>query len=351
MHGETISCESPGKSLLKVSDLHVSFKNPEGIVAALRGVSFDVNRSETVGVVGESGCGKSVTAQAIMRILPPTARIDKGAIELYLDGNRPVRLHELDPYGPEIRRIRGRVISMIFQEPMLSLSPVHTVGNQIMEAIRLHIKCSPKEARDRAIEMLRYVGIRDAEKRIDAYSFQLSGGMRQRGMIAMALSCGSQMLIADEPTTALDVTIQAQILALIRRVQADTGMSVMLITHDLGIIGSMSDRVVVMYLGRIVETASADTVLTEPKHPYTRALLEAVPRFGHSYGIKLRAIRGSVPGPHAKLSGCAFHPRCPECIPGVCDTIQPANVLVSKEHWVACHLYYGDEGKSDVQQL
>jgi oligopeptide/dipeptide ABC transporter ATP-binding protein len=315
-------------------------------VRALDGVSFDIARGEALGVVGESGCGKSVTAQAILRIVPDPGKIVDGEITLYRqqgENGRPasaeeVKLTDLDPRGPAIRAIRGAEIAMIFQEPMTSFSPVHSIGYQIMEAITLHQKVNKKEARARAVEILARVGMPRPHQAVDSYPHQISGGQRQRAMIAMALSCNPSLLIADEPTTALDVTTQAQILDLLRHLQDDLGMAIMFITHDLGVIAEMTKRVVVMYLGRVVESADVDTLFHDPHHPYTRALINSVPRLGMISGL-LQPIEGSVPDPYNIPAGCAFHPRCPSFIPGRCDVVEPEWIAITPNHHVRCHLY------------
>ena len=330
------------KNLITIRDLAVRFDLKEGTVHAVDGVDMDIAPGRTLGVVGESGCGKSVTAKAMLRILPPRGRIARGSIQLAPANGQgdPIELTKLSPRGREIRRIRGGDISMIFQEPMTSLSPVHTVGAQIVETVLLHQDVSKREARNRAIEMLRLVGIPIPEQRVDAFPHQLSGGLRQRCMIAMALSCHPRLLIADEPTTALDVTIQAQILDLIERLQRELGMAVMMITHDLGVIAETADDVAVMYLGRIVEQSTATNLFDNPKHPYTRGLLMSIPRIGKGNLEKLASIPGSVPDPFSTPPGCPFHPRCEHCIQGVCDADPPpAQRNAAKDHVVACHLY------------
>ena len=345
--------------LIEVKDVKTHFFLREGTVRALDGVSFQINRGEALGVVGESGCGKSVTAQAILRIVPEPGKILEGEITLHrypdgagqqnggtnghtnasgANGSSTVRLTDLDARGPAIRAIRGAEIAMIFQEPMTSFSPVHTVGYQIMEAIILHQKVNKKQARERAIEILARVGMPRPHQAVDAYTHQLSGGQRQRAMIAMALSCNPSLLIADEPTTALDVTTQAQILDLLRQLQDELGMAIMFITHDLGVIAEMTKRVVVMYLGKVVEQADVDTLFHDPKHPYTRALINSVPRLGMMQGM-LQPIEGSVPDPYNIPRGCAFHPRCPSFIPGRCDVVEPQWTPLSAHHQVRCHLY------------
>jgi peptide/nickel transport system ATP-binding protein len=332
--------------LIELENVKTYFYLREGTVRALDGVSFEINRGEALGVVGESGCGKSVTAQAILRIVPDPGKLVDGEITLYRyqgENGRPesteaVKLTDLDPRGPAIRAIRGAEIAMIFQEPMTSFSPVHTIGYQIMEAIILHQKVNKKQSRERAIEILARVGMPRPHQSVDAYPHQLSGGQRQRAMIAMALSCNPSLLIADEPTTALDVTTQAQILDLLRHLQDDFGMAIMFITHDLGVIAEMTRRVVVMYLGKVVESADVDTLFHDPHHPYTRALISSVPRLGMTSGL-LQPIEGSVPDPYNIPPGCAFYPRCPSFIPGRCDVVEPEWLPITPNHHVRCHLY------------
>ncbi len=290
--------------LLDVQDLRTHFHVMDGTVKAVDGVSFSIKRGETLGIVGESGCGKSVTALTIMRLLDiPPAEIASG--EVIFEGRDILTLPE-----DEMRHLRGNDIAMIFQEPMTSLNPVFTVGNQIAEAVRQHIKVNKREANDRAIESLRLVGINSPERRVKQYPHEMSGGMRQRVMIAMALSCEPKLLIADEPTTALDVTIQAQILELIRRIQQDTGAALMLITHDLGVVAEMVHDVVVMYAGRVVEQGTVEEVLLQPRHPYTEGLLASIPSKGMR-GARLNVIKGAVPNPFSMPAGCNFAPRCP----------------------------------------
>ena len=289
--------------LLEVRNLVTHFFTDEGVAMAANGVSFDVRRGETLALVGESGCGKSVTALSILRLIPPPGRIVEG--QILFRGRDLLTVREED-----IRRVRGKEISMIFQEPMTSLNPVFTVGRQITEVLDVHEKIDPDQALQRTIDMLRYVGIPVPEQRVHEYPHQLSGGMRQRVMIAMALICRPSILIADEPTTALDVTIQAQILQLLKRLQEELQMSVMLITHDLGVVAENAHRVAVMYAGRIVEFAQADDLYHRPLHPYTIGLFDSLPST-HARGERLRTIPGSVPIPTAIPSGCPFHPRCP----------------------------------------
>ncbi len=333
--------------LIEVKNLKTYFYLPQGIVRSVDGASFNIFRGKTLGVVGESGCGKSVTAQSILRIVPPPGKIVEGEILFHQrtkkDGASSIEevtdLTRIGWQDKKIRALRGAEIAMIFQEPMTSLSVIHTIGNQIEEAIQLHQHLKAREARDRAIEMLTRVGIAQPEKNVDEYPFRLSGGMRQRAMIAMALSCHPQLLIADEPTTALDVTTEAQILDLMRKLQADLGMSIMFITHDLGVVAEMAEDVVVMYLGRVVESGPVVDLFYDPKHPYTRALLNSIPKLSNKSGGRLEPITGFVPDPYTQLPGCPFHPRCPSMISGLCDTKAPGFTQAGPNHWVSCHLY------------
>ncbi len=336
------------RAILSVRNLKTYFQSDEGTVKAVDGASFDVYQGRTLGIVGESGCGKSVTARSILRIVEHPGRIVQGEILLRREkfqGNGSIEnetdLAQLDANGQEMRSIRGSLIALIFQEPMTSFSPVHTIGNQIIEAIRLHLALSKREARDRAIELLTKVGVSRPVQRLDEYSFQLSGGLRQRAMIAMALSCDPMLLIADEPTTALDVTTQAQILDLLRELQQQNGMAVMLITHNLGVIAEMAEDVVVMYLGREVEKGPVDTIFHAPKHPYTRALLRSIPSIHSAARVKLPTISGAIPHPYNRPPGCPFHPRCPDFMPGTCDVAEPAIASVTRDHAVSCFLYDG----------
>jgi peptide/nickel transport system ATP-binding protein len=336
--------ENGKEPLVQVRDVKVYFYLDEGTVRAVEGVTFDIARGKTLGVVGESGCGKSVTSQAIMRIVPQPGKIVGGDIFYYRykeDGAvEKVELTQLDPRGTEIRSIRGNEIAKIFQEPMTSLSPVHTIGNQIMEAITLHQHVDNQTAREKAIEMLAHVGLPQPQQRIDYYPHQLSGGMRQRAMIAMALSCNPSLLIADEPTTALDVTTEAQILELMKALQQEFGMAIMFITHNLGVIAEMADDVVVMYLGKEVELASVDETFYEPYHPYTRDLLRSIPRIGRKSGARLHTITGAVPDPYNIPSGCPYHPRCPDFMPGKCDVDQDIPFFeIKPDHFARCLLY------------
>ena len=317
--------------LIHVKDLRTSFFTPEGEVHAIDGVTFSIDEGKTLGLVGESGCGKSVTSLSIMRLIAsPPGKIVGG--EIFYRGRDLLRLK-----NEEMRKIRGNEISMIFQEPMTSLNPVFTVGNQIGEAIKLHQGLGKKETRAKTIEMLRLVKIADPESRVDAYPHQLSGGMRQRVMIAMALSCNPSLLIADEPTTALDVTIQAQILELIKELQQKIGgMALLLITHDLGVVAEQADDVAIMYAGKIVEKSSAPAIFARPLHPYTIGLLHSLPGRGGAKKKRLDAIPGMVPSPLNLPSGCRFRDRCPKAA-GICAEGEPELLEKETGHWVACH--------------
>jgi peptide/nickel transport system ATP-binding protein len=325
--------------LLEIQDLRVEFPTREGVVKAVDGVDFSVRGKATVGLVGESGSGKTVTAFAILQVLTRPGRITGGRVLLHQDDGAVVDIAGLDPRGTAIRSIRGKEISMIFQEPMTSLSMMHTIGFQIMEAILLHQKVTRREARDLAIDMLRKVGIARPEQGVDSYPFELSGGMRQRAVIAMALVTHPRLLIADEPTTALDVTMQAQIMELIRDLQTELGMSVLLITHDLGVVAENCDDVVVMYLGEVMEKADIQQLFADPLHPYTRALLRSIPRLGQGKSWALEPIEGMVPSPYNRPTGCPFHPRCPSFMAGRCDTRRPVLTQLSDGRAVRCHLY------------
>lgn len=318
-------------NLLDVEDLRTYFNTPNGILPAVDGVSFHISPGETLCVVGESGCGKSVTALSVMRLVRiPPAKYASGRI--LFEGNDLLGLT-----AEKMRRIRGRDISMIFQEPMSSLNPVHTVGRQLREAIRVKDRgISVREATVRAVEVLRMVMVPDAERRVNEYPHQMSGGMRQRVMIAMALSCSPKLLIADEPTTALDVTVQAQILGLMQNLKSDLGTAMMFITHDLGVVAKMAQRVVVMYAGKVVEEADVLTIFRNPLHPYTKGLLECIPRIDHGKG-RLAIIEGSVPSPLRFPEGCRFHPRCPKAH-AQCREAVP-QLQTQSGHKVACWLY------------
>jgi oligopeptide/dipeptide ABC transporter ATP-binding protein len=335
--------------LLEVSDLRTHFPLRLGTVRAVDGVDLTIQRGQTVGVVGESGCGKSVMARSVLRIEPTPGRIVSGRLLLHrpegVGAGTPevVDLTTLDPRGAEVRAIRGAEIAMIFQEPMASFSPVHTIARQIIEGILIHRDVDRGGARDIAMRMLERVSMPQPSRTIDRYPHQLSGGMRQRAMIAMALSCEPDLLIADEPTTALDVTTQAQILTLMRELQNELGMAIMFITHDLGVVAKMTEYVYVMYLGRIVESAPVVDLFHDARHPYTEALLRSIPQLGRRTHLgkadPLAVIPGGVPDPFSIPSGCPFHPRCHRFIGGVCDVEDPPVVQVAEGHQVRCVLY------------
>jgi oligopeptide/dipeptide ABC transporter ATP-binding protein len=324
-------------NIIEFRDLRVHFFTDEGVVKAVDGVDFGVERGKTMCVVGESGCGKSVMSLTSMRIVQKPGRIVSGEILFKGKDGRVTDLAKLDAKGKDIRKIRGAEIAMIFQEPMTSLSALHTIGNQIGEAIMLHQGVGKAEARNRAIEMLRKVRIPRPERIVDEYTFRLSGGMRQRAMIAMALSCNPTMLIADEPTTALDVTTQAQIIDLMRELQAEYGMAIMFITHDLGVVAEIADRVAVMYLGRVVENTDADELFNNPKHPYTQALLSSIPKISATRE-PLAPIQGMVPSPFRRPTGCGFNPRCSQVM-GICRSKTPELIEVAPGHSARCLLY------------
>jgi len=333
--------------LLRVEDLKTYFFMDEGIVKAVDGVSFDVYPGQVVGIVGESGCGKSVTMKAILQIMEPSAKIISGKVTLRrrLNIQDPnsleelVELTRLVPNSRQMRAIRGAEIALIPQEPMAAFSPVHTVGDQIIETILLHQNVSKQEARQIAINVFRSVGISMAEQRIDAYSWQLSGGLRQRAIIAMALSCNPRLLIADEPTTAIDVTTQAQILKLLQGLQQEKQTSIIFITHDLGVIAQMADEVVVMYLGMVMEKGPVEAIFSNARHPYTQALLRSIPSVQTTSRVKLPTISGSIAHPFNRPSGCPFHPRCTQFMRGICNANQPSLIRVEENHFVSCFLY------------
>jgi oligopeptide/dipeptide ABC transporter ATP-binding protein len=321
-------------NLLEVRDLKTHFKTEEGIVPSVNGVTFSLSKGETLAIVGESGCGKSVTSLSIMGLVSSPGEIVGG--EISLEGRNLLTMS-----GKELRKMRGNEISMIFQEPMTSLNPVFTVGNQIAEVICLHQGLDKKRAREKSVKMLELVGIPHPQKVVNNYPHQLSGGMRQRVMIAMALSCNPKLLIADEPTTALDVTIQAQILELIAKLSKDLDTGVILITHDLAVVAEMADRVVVMYTGEIVEEASVFELFANPKHPYTIGLLGSLPKINEQLE-ELDSIPGTVPNPLHIPSGCAFHPRCP-LADETCISSKPGLEQKGSKHWVRCFHARGDE--------
>ena len=319
--------------LVEIENLQTFFFTDEGVAKAVDDVSLVIPQGKTLGLVGESGCGKSVTALSVMRLISPPGKIVGGRVLLHQD-DRAQTLTDLAE--PQMRKIRGGEISMIFQEPMTSLNPVFTIGSQIIEAVRLHQDVDKAEAHRLAVEMLDKVRIPVPEQRVKEYPHQFSGGMRQRAMIAMALSCNPRLLIADEPTTALDVTIQAQILDLLRSLQADVGMSILIITHDLGIIAEMADDVAVMYASKLVEYAPVEELFGSPLHPYTDGLFKSRPVLGQSKAEKLNTIPGMVPSPLHFPDGCKFHPRCP-FRQAICEKEEPELVEIAEGHQVRCH--------------
>jgi oligopeptide/dipeptide ABC transporter ATP-binding protein len=329
--------------LLSIRDLKVHFFMDEGVVKAVDGISLDVHPGQVFGIVGESGCGKTVTMKALLRIVEPPGRIVGGKMLLRRtskDGSiETLDLAKLDAKGAEMRDIRGGQIGLIPQEPMAAFSPVHTVGDQIIEAIRLHRNVNKRAARKIALQQFSDVGIPAPQQRLDAYSWQLSGGLRQRAMIAMALSCNPLILIADEPTTAVDVTTQAQVLRLLRRLQQQRNSAIIFITHDLGVIAQMAEYVTVMYLGVVVEQGPVDQIFHDPKHPYTRALLESIPSIHTTPRANLPTISGSIPHPFNRPAGCPFFPRCAKFMPGLCDQRPPELRPVGANQVVSCFLY------------
>jgi oligopeptide/dipeptide ABC transporter ATP-binding protein len=336
----------PAQSILSVQDLQTHFFTEEGVVKAVDGADFDVWPGRTLGIVGESGCGKSVTTRSILGLVRHPGKVVGGRV-LFRDYDSEGALVEvdlagLDPHGRQIRAIRGNRIGLVFQEPMSAFSPVHTVGEQIAEMLRLHRRMNRREAHARAVELLDQVGVPLPQQRVNDYPHQLSGGLRQRAMIAMALACDPQLLIADEPTTALDVTTQAQIIALLKSLQDLRGMAIMLITHNLGLIAELADDVAVMYLGKVVEKGTVEEVFKAPKHPYTQALFRSMPGVGPSTRSRLPTIAGTIPNPLARPSGCPFHPRCEFFMPGICDGIAPSPHRVGPGQTVRCHLYPED---------
>ncbi len=341
----------PNDVLIEINNLKTYFALDEGTVKAVDGATLDVRRGETLGIVGESGCGKSMIARSILRIIDPPGRIVDGQILYYRSqaGNSAgagrqidvIDLARVDPRGPQIRAIRGAEVSMIFQEPMTALSPVYTIGNQIVEALEQHRRINKKDGLEEAIRLLREVGMSLPERRVDEYPHQLSGGMRQRAMIAIGLACRPSLLIADEPTTALDVTTQAQILELMLRLKNERGMGIMMITHDMGVVAEMTQRVAVMYLGRVAEVADVRTLFHHPKHPYTVALLNSIPKLGRRARARLEPVTGMVPSPYHRPKGCLFHPRCPSAMKGLCDQKEPPLITLEGGQRVACFLYGG----------
>jgi peptide/nickel transport system ATP-binding protein len=348
----------PDDILCRVRNLRIQFKTDEGVMTALEGVNYDIPKSGTLGLCGESGSGKSVSTKALMQLLSKNAIVDPASQILFRkrDGS-VIDINSLNPGSRETRELRGGEIGMIFQEPMASFSPVYSIGNQMSEAIRLHLrsdgneittgiegrKLSKAEARKVAVEMLDRVGIANASLRFDQYPHELSGGMRQRAMIALALSTSPSLLIADEPTTALDVTIQAQILDLLQELQDELGMSVVFITHDMGVIAQVSDIVAVMYLGRIVEQGTMEDVVFDSHHPYSKGLIEAIPSLD-KLDERLKSVPGDIPGPFDRPAGCSFSNRCEQRIAGLCRKIAPDYAMLNDHHVVRCHLYNEGSG-------
>ncbi|WP_433744404.1 ABC transporter ATP-binding protein [Falsibacillus pallidus] len=326
--------------LLEVNQLQTAFKNDKGEAVAVEEVTFRLMPGETIGIVGESGCGKSVTSLSVMRLLGSSGYIKQGNIKL--EGVDLATLPE-----SQMRKIRGNDISMIFQEPMTSLNPVFTIGNQMIEQIVLHMKLSKKEAKKYAVSMLQKVGIPRAEAIVDEYPHKLSGGMRQRVMIAMALSCNPKLLIADEPTTALDVTIQAQILELMKKIKEEYNTATMIISHDLGVIAEMADKVLVMYAGQVVEEADVYTLFDHPKHPYTKGLMESIPHLEHDQHTRLASIPGTVPALNQMPQGCRFHSRCPYALKKCTRERPPLLPINDSSHHVRCWLYEDQQHDSN----
>lgn len=335
--------EKKNETIIDVRDLKVCIKMEEGMLTPVRGVNFSIAKGETLGLVGESGCGKSLTSKAILGINERKC-ISEGEIIFDTNAKGKVNLLALNPRGKEIRDVRGKQISMIFQEPMVAFSPMYTIGNQINECTRLHITKDKKKSKEISLEMMKRVGIANAEKRYDQYPHEFSGGMLQRALIAMALVCNPKLLIADEPTTALDVTIQAQILELMKELQKEMQMSILFITHDLGTVASMCDRVAVMYLGKIVETAPVSEIYQRPLHPYTQGLIGSVHKIGSKKEERLFSIEGTVPVAMNLPPGCGFYERCTKRIDGVCNVREPELVDIGNGHQIACFACKGCQG-------
>lgn len=323
-------------NIISVNNLKTYFYTNERCNKAIAGVSLKIKKGKTLCIVGESGCGKSVTASSIMQLLPKLARIEEGEI-IYHSDNGDIRIDKLKKNGKEMRKLRGKDIAMIFQDPMTALNPVYTVGFQISENIRYHEKVSKKEAREKTLELLANMGIPYPEQRIDEYPHQFSGGMRQRAMIAMAMSCNPKVLIADEPTTALDVTIQAQIFELMDKLKKENDTAILLITHDMGVVSELADEVAVMYMGNIIESGTVEEILKTPAHPYTKALLESIPVLGKGKDQDLNPIKGATPDPYDRPKGCQFAPRCDYCT-DKCRTM-PEEVIIENDHMVRCFNY------------
>lgn len=332
---------SEGNTILDIQDLTIRFHMRQGLVTAVDGLELSLQEGRVLGVVGESGCGKSVMSRALIRIEAP-GTIEQGRVR-YIDRDGcEVAIEKLDPAGPDIRRIRWKEIAMIFQEPMASFGPQHTIGEQISEAMELHGIVGGRNRREAVVASLASVRMPRPRETAEQYPYQLSGGMRQRAMIAMALSCGPRILIADEPTTALDVSTESQILDLLRERQQALGMSILYISHNLGVVAHIADEVAVMYLGRVVERAPVRVLFAAPKHPYTLALLRSIARVDRDIPGRLEVLGGSLPDPFSRPAGCVFHQRCPECISGLCDRVVPPCVRLDNGSTVACHLYGGE---------
>lgn len=329
-------------NVLEIKNLSIVFNLREGKLRAVDGISFNIPKNKTVGIVGESGSGKSVLAQSFLKILPTTAEISNGEILFQKDKESSdfIDISKQNPNGRIMAGIRGKDVSYIFQEPMSAFSTLHTIGAQMIECLRIHTDMNKKEARERSIEMLDKVGISNPSRRVDQYSFELSGGMRQRAMIALALSTNPSLIIADEPTTSLDVTIQAQILKLMQDMQEELGMSIMFITHNLGVVAQIADNIQVMYLGKVMESGTAEEIFYEPRHPYTVNLLKSIPKIGKKDKTRLASIPGQAPGPFDRPVGCCkFYNRCTDFMPGICDKKEPEVTQFSDTHRVICWKY------------
>jgi len=327
------------KAILQIKNLKVEFGLDEGQLCALDGIELSLEKGSTLGVIGESGCGKSMLARSILRMIPQPGRIAAGEILFCSDGNKPVDLCKLDPHGDEIRKLRGKEISIVFQEPMTALSPVHTIGFQIMEMVRLHFRCRKSEAKRRTIEILCKVGIPDPASRFDAYAAELSGGLRQRVLIAMALCCNPSLVLADEPTTALDPTVKGQILELLNDLQRKFNLTIIYISHDLGAVSGIAGRIMVMYAGQAVEYADKQEIFDKPLHPYTQGLLKSIPVLGKKRHEPLDTIKGIVPVPIDMPDACSFYDRCPKAMPGKCDLKTPPMFDLGSSRQVRCYLY------------
>ena len=325
-----------GESVISVKNIKTYFYSENRCNRAVNGVSFEVKRGRTLCVVGESGCGKSVTASSIMQLLPRLARIEEGQIIYHSEEKGDIEIQKLKRNGKEMRELRGKDIAMIFQDPMTALNPVFKVGDQIAENIMQHEKVSKKEAKARALELLTQMGIPEPEKRINQYPHEFSGGMRQRAVIALAMSCNPKVLLADEPTTALDVTIQAQIFELMDMLKREHNTAIMLITHDMGVVSELADDVLVMYMGNVIESGTAREVLKNPKHPYTKALLASIPVLGRGKDQELNPIRGMTPNPYNRPKGCQFEPRC-DFACDKCKECMPDESMLEGTHMVRCH--------------